>query len=455
MNILIIGVGYVGLVSGTCFAEMGNRVTCLDINENYIAQLKEGAIPIYEPGLEEMVKRNIQAGRLHFTTDYPESIAKADVCFIAVDTPISGDGSANLMYVNQVAKSIGDHLENYCVIVTKSTVPVGTTFQIKEIIKNRLRERQLSTDFAVVSNPEFLKEGNAINDFMKPDRVILGVETLRAADIMKKLYEPFMHNHERLLIMDIKSAELSKYAANAMLASRISFMNEMAGLCELLGADIGWIRKAIGSDERIGNKFLYPGVGFGGSCFPKDISALIHQGKQVDYSLEIVKAVEDVNLKQKKVIGQKIIHYFLNRGGLKDKVIGVLGLSFKPDTDDMRAAPSLTLIDTLIHEGAKIRVFDPIAMNKAKIILTSPQITWCANEMEAASGAHALVLMTEWKQFRLLNFQTVSSVMKGNAFFDGRNQYKQIDGFDYFSIGRSPVYSQIAVQEEIQKSDSK
>lgn len=452
MKIVVIGTGYVGLVSGTCFAEMGHDVVCLDINPDHIKKLQNGVIPIYEPGLEEMVKRNVKAGRLHFTTSYSDSIPNADVCFIAVDTPISQDGSANISQVEKVATSLAEHLNHYCVIATKSTVPVGTTVHVGTIIKQVLKERQVEIEFDVVSNPEFLKEGNAINDVMKPDRIIIGANHPRAAAIMKDIYDPFMLNHERILIMDIRSAELAKYAANAMLATRISFMNEIAGLCEELGADVNWIRKAIGADERIGNKFLYPGAGFGGSCFPKDINALIAQGLRAGRPLTLVNAVNEVNQRQKEVVGRKMIDYFSDQGGLQNKTIGILGLSFKPDTDDMREASSIVLIQMLLAEGAALRLFDPVAIPKAKEIISHQAVTWCQCENEAAKNADALVLMTEWKQFRQLNFPSLLKVMRGRAFFDGRNQYKPEEmarkGFDYFSIGRSPAYALDPVEIE-------
>jgi UDPglucose 6-dehydrogenase len=446
MKILIIGTGYVGLVSGTCFAEMGHHVTCLDINQEHIDQLNQGVIPIYEPGLEEMVKRNVKARRLHFTTSYAEHVSQATIIFIAVDTPISSDGSANTSQVERVALALAQHMQGYCVIVTKSTVPVGTTALVGSIINHALKERGVDIEFDIVSNPEFLKEGNAIQDFMKPCRVIVGVNTARAASMMKEIYQPFMLNHERLLIMDIRSAELAKYAANAMLATRISFMNEMAGLCEELGADVNWIRKAIGSDERIGNHFLYPGVGYGGSCLPKDVQALISQGNRMNSPLALLSAVHQVNLQQKEVIGKKIQAYFNDQEGLTGKVIGILGLSFKPDTDDMREASSLALIQFLLQEKATVKLFDPIALSKAQGLLPKDaSICWCQSEEEVAEGSHALVLMTEWKQFRLLNMSELLEKMAGRGFFDGRNQYQPEEmarkGFDYFSIGRSPAYA--------------
>lgn len=455
MKILIIGTGYVGLVTGTCFAEMGHYVTCLDINQDRILKLQEGIIPIYEPGLEEMVKRNVKSKRLTFTIDYPSQVPLADVIFIAVDTPVSSNGSADTTQVERVATSLAQHMQKYCVIVTKSTVPVGTTALVEAKIQQVIDQRQVAIEFDTVSNPEFLKEGNAIHDFMKPDRVVVGVNSARAAAIMKEIYQPFMINHERLLIMDIRSAELAKYAANAMLATRISFMNEIAGLCEELGADVGWIRKAIGADERIGNQFLYPGAGYGGSCLPKDVQALIAQGRKVDSSLLLLNAVHQVNQKQKELLGRKIKNYFAKQKGLKGKTVGILGLSFKPDTDDMREASSVSLINYLIGEGVTLRLYDPIAMPKAQQLLaTDAPITWCQSEEEVADGAHALVLMTEWKQFRLLNVSELLGRMIGRGFFDGRNQYQPDEmarkGFDYFSIGRLPAYAN--EEEELVKN---
>lgn len=446
MKILMIGVGYVGLVSGTCFAEMGHHVICLDINTARIDALNQGVIPIYEPGLEEMVRRNIKAKRLSFTTDYASSVPQAEVCFIAVDTPTTPLGQADTAQVESVARMLGHHLQHYCIVATKSTVPVGTTSKVAEIIENELDKRRVAITFDVVSNPEFLKEGNAVQDFMKPDRVIIGVNNARSASIMQEIYSPFMLNHDRLLVMDILSAELAKYASNAMLATRISFMNEMAALCEKVGANVNWVRKAMGADERIGNKFLYPGVGFGGSCLPKDIRALIAQGLACDVELSVLQAVQEVNQDQKKLMGSKLAAYFADKGGLAGKTIAILGLSFKPDTDDMREAASLVLIQDLLKQQVALRLFDPIAMPKAKsLLLHQPGITWCQDELDAADGADALVLMTEWKQFRFLDFQAVLNRMNGKAFFDGRNQYQPEEmarrGFDYFSIGRQPAYA--------------
>lgn len=452
MKILMIGVGYVGLVSGTCFAEMGHHVVCLDINKEKIENLKNGIIPIYEPGLEEMIRRNAKSNRLTFTSDYAATVPDADVCFIAVDTPTGEKGNADTYRVEEVARSLGRYLQNYCVIATKSTVPVGTTGRVAVIIKKTLADRHAAIDFDVVSNPEFLKEGNAIQDFMKPDRVVIGVDSQRSSKIMKEIYSPFMLNHERLLVMDIASAELSKYAANAMLATRISFMNQMAVLCEKIGADVGSIRKAMGADERIGNKFLYPGAGYGGSCFPKDVRALIAQSEACGLELSILKAVQDVNQQQKKLMGSKLSSYFADRGGLKGKTIGILGLSFKPDTDDLREASSLVLIEELLAQGVSLRLFDPVAMPKAKTFLPDPAIAWCQDELEAAENADALVLMTEWKQFRFLDFKALLAKMKGCAFFDGRNQYKPDEmgqkGFHYFSIGRADSKPSNEILEE-------
>lgn len=456
MNIVVIGTGYVGLVSGTCLAEMGHHVICLDINQSKIDLLNQGVIPIYEPGLEEMVRRNTKAHRLHFTTDYAASIEASSVCFICVDTPVSPEGKADMSYVIAVSQSIARHMNDYKVIVNKSTVPVGSAETIANIIRDSLNKRNCTSSFDVVSNPEFLKEGNAINDFMKPDRVIIGTSSLRAAAIMKDIYSPFMLSHERLIVMDAASAEMTKYAANAMLATRISFMNELSGLCELSGADINKVRKGIGADKRIGYHFLYPGPGFGGSCLPKDIKALRSYGNSVGYHMPLIEAVEAVNLKQKCVLGNKIAAYFAEHGGLEGKVIAILGLAFKPDTDDMREAPSLTLIHQLLHAGAKVRVFDPASMENAKRLLSNdPRITWCMDENEAAEGTDAIALVTEWKQFRFLDFEKIIPTMNGRAFFDGRNQYNPFDiakkGLDYFSIGLAPMYAEDALESQLTK----
>jgi UDPglucose 6-dehydrogenase len=444
MRILVIGVGYVGLVTGACLAEMGHHVICLDVNKDKIEGLKEGIIPIYEPGLEEIVKRNTKAHRLVFTTHYPEAVSSTAVCFITVDTPSSEGGFADLSYVFNVATSIAEHMEDYKILAIKSTVPVGTSEQVSSLIHQLLNQRNRSLSFDLVSNPEFLKEGNAVNDFMKPDRVIIGTQSLKAAEIMKEIYSPFMLSHERLIIMDIPSAEMTKYASNAMLATRISFMNELAGLCELTGADINKVRKGIGADKRIGYHFLYAGPGFGGSCFPKDLRALRAQAEQYEYPLPLITAVEEVNRKQKKVLGQKLNNYFSSLEGLQNKTIAILGLSFKPDTDDMREAASLVLIQYLLQENCQLRLYDPIAMpNAKKRVSDSPQIYWSPDEYDAATGADALVFVTEWKQFRFLDFDRLHSLMKGRAIFDGRNQYVPAElikkGFDYIGIGHSPI----------------
>jgi len=453
MKLLVIGTGYVGLVTGTCFAEMGHQVICLDINEEKIDLLNQGVIPIYEPGLEEMVKRNVKAHRLSFSIDYATSVPTSQVCFITVDTPANSEGKADLRYVRSAATSIAEHMVDHTVIVNKSTVPIGTAKEVAQIIQKVQRKRDLLIDFDVVSNPEFLKEGNAINDFMKPDRVVIGIAHPRAAAIMKEIYSPFMLSHERLILMDIASAEMTKYAANAMLATRVSFMNELANLCELTGADVNKVRKGIGSDKRIGYSFLYAGPGFGGSCFPKDIKAFQSQAKAVGYSLEIMQAVEKINVRQKRVLGVKLAAYFALKGGLKGKTIGLLGLAFKPDTDDMREAASLVLIEFLLESGCHLRLYDPAAMANAKRLLPETKtITWCENELEVADGADALVLLTEWKQFRFLDFGAIRAKMKGIAFFDGRNQYVPYEmakkGFDYFSIGQAPAYAHKPGEEE-------
>lgn len=447
MKILVIGTGYVGLVTGTCFAEMGHHVTCLDINEDKIKALNVGIIPIYEPGLEEMVKRNVKAKRLQFTTSYKEAMEYASVCFIAVDTPIASNGEADLRQVFNVVNSIAEEMQDECMIVTKSTVPVGTADKLSEIVSHKLQKRGIDIGFDIVSNPEFLKEGNAISDFMKPDRVIIGTQNERSIALMKEIYSPFMLSHDRIIVMDVASAEMTKYAANAMLATRISFMNELSHFCENTGADINMVRKGIGSDKRIGYQFLYPGPGFGGSCFPKDIRALRGHGETLGIDMTLIKAVETVNARQKKVLGQKVRNYFSEKGeSLSGKTIGILGLSFKPDTDDMREAPSLVLIQELLEANASVRLYDPVAMENAKrAIIPNVKITWCMDEQEVAKGADALVLVTEWKQFRFLDFETLLSLMKGRAFFDGRNQYQAKEmakkGFDYFGIGSQGCYS--------------
>lgn len=445
MRILVVGTGYVGLVTGACFAEMGHHVICLDIDKEKIAKLQAGHIPIYEPGLEEIVKRSHASGRLEFTTDYASAVASSLICFLAVPTPASEHGTADLRYVLEAAKTVAQHMNGYKIIVNKSTVPVGSTQQVAAIMIQHLKEPHL--EFDVISNPEFLKEGDAVNDFMKPDRIVIGTDNPRVAALMQELYAPFNLNHERLLIMDPASAEMTKYAANAMLASRISFMNELAGLCELTGADITKVRKGIGSDHRIGYAFLYAGTGYGGSCFPKDIKALRALARQLEYPMPLVEAIESVNERQKQCIGEKVIEYF---GDLTDKRVAIWGLTFKPGTDDVREAPAFTLIRLLLEQGAYLSLYDPIGMEKAKRLLPkSPQIAWSKDEYECCESTDAIVLMTDWKQFRFVDFARIRESMRGRAFFDGRNQYSPVEmakhGFDYFSIGRRPMLHSLCV----------
>ncbi len=452
MKLLVIGTGYVGLVTGTCFAEMGHHVVCLDIDAEKIGKLLKGEMPIYEPGLQEMVLRNVKEGRLRFTTKYTEAVRDAQICFIAVDTPQSPNGEADLSKVRNVARAIATEMPDYRLIVIKSTVPVGTAAEVSKIVQKTLDERGVTFEFDVVSNPEFLKEGDAINDCMKPDRVIIGAPNKRAEDLVKEIYTAFTLSHDRILTMDVPSAELTKYAANSMLALRISFMNELAGLCELVDADINHVRKGIGSDNRIGFKFLYAGVGFGGACFPKDIRALQAQARNLNYTTPILGAVETVNMRQKQVLGRKIASYFSNRGGLEGKTIGILGLAFKPNTDDVREAPARVLVEQLLEAGAKVRLYDPVARQTAqKSFPQDPHIYWAKDELDAATGADALALVTEWRQFRFLDFRAIKDVMCGHAFFDGRNQYNAREmlqrGFDYFCIGQK---GQVQGQEKSQ-----
>lgn len=453
MDILIIGTGYVGLVTGTCLAEMGHSVTCLDIDRQKIEKLNRGTIPIYEPSLEEMVRHNLAGKRLKFTMDYATAVAEASICFICVETPVDPSGQTNLTAVERVAESIGKHMSDYKLIVNKSTVPVGTAHLVSTIIRKTLSDRGLEIDFDVVSNPEFLKEGDAVNDCLKPDRIIIGVDSKRAEDAMRELYGPFMLSHERLIVMDIPSAELTKYAANAMLALRISFMNEMASLCETIGADISYIRKGIGSDSRIGYQFLYAGPGFGGSCLPKDIRALRQLAHSKECGASMIQAIEAVNQRQRQVLAQKILQYYGSAQAIKGKVFTILGLSFKPNTDDMRESPSIPLIEQLLQWGAQVRAYDPAAIDNAKKILGDENIIWCENEAEASDGADALVLVTEWKQFRFLNYRDILMRMKGTAFFDGRNQHNPQEmtkkGFDYISIGRPPSLSATHMHEDV------
>jgi UDPglucose 6-dehydrogenase len=440
MQILMVGTGYVGLVTGACFAEMGHMVTCLDIDREKIARLQQGIVPIFEPGLEELVKRNLAQKRLRFTTDYAKGVDEAAVCFIAVPTPSMPDGACDTSYVETAARQIAACMNGYKILVNKSTVPVGTAYRVGAVLREEFAKRGVSIPFDVVSNPEFLKEGAAVQDCLKPDRIIIGADHPKPAEVLKEIYSAFTLSHDRIMMMDTLSAEMTKYAANAMLATRISFMNEMAEICKRVGANINEVRKGIGSDSRIGYSFLYPGVGYGGSCFPKDVRALAATARAVGCDPLLLEAAEAVNNRQKKVLGQKISRYFAERGGVKEKTVAVWGLSFKPDTDDMREAPSIPFIEELLKEGAKLRLFDPVAMpNARKILGESPLITWCTDEFDAAHGADAVALLTEWKQFRLVDFKPVRDRMKGIAFFDGRNQYKPLDmknkGFDYIAIG--------------------
>lgn len=446
MHILVVGIGYVGLVTATCLSEMGHHVVCLDIDKEKVDRLNQGFIPIYEPGLEEMVKRNVEAGRIHFTTDYPESVSQSNVCFICVDTPVDEKGNANLTSVESVSRSLAQYMNQPTIIVNKSTVPPGTAHKITAWIQETLDERAASIDFDVVANPEFLKEGCAVVDFMKPDRVVLGIDNEKSTKIMKEVYSPFMLSHDRLMIMDTTSAEMTKYASNAMLATRISFMNQLAGLCEKTGADVNKVRVGMGADARIGYSYLYAGAGYGGSCLPKDITALKTHGRQLDYPMTLLEAVHDINQKQKTVLGEKITTYFSEKGKLQGKTIAILGLAFKPDTDDMREATSLVLIQQLLSQGAILKLFDPVAMNCAKNHLPNdPNIIWCKDEYEAAIEADAITLVTEWKQFRFLDFDRLLKEMKGHAIFDGRNQYNPEElnrlGFDYVCIGVRPQYT--------------
>lgn len=437
MKIAIVGTGYVGLVSGACFAEMGVEVTCVDIDQSKIDRLKEGIIPIYEPGLEEMVLRNHREGRLHFTTSLQTCLNDVEVVFSAVGTPPDEDGSADLTYVLNVAHEVGKYMNRYLVVVTKSTVPVGTALKVKAAIQEELDRRGLQLDFDVASNPEFLKEGAAVKDFMSPDRVVVGVESQRAKDLMTRLYSPFMLNNFRVIFTDIPSAEMIKYAANSMLATRISFMNDIANLCELVGADVNMVRKGIGADTRIGSKFLYPGCGYGGSCFPKDVKALIRTAESKGYTMRVLQAVEAVNENQKAVLYNKLHAYY--EGQLAGKTIALWGLAFKAETDDMREATSLVTIAKLLEAGCTVKVFDPVAMPECRRRL-GDQVVYAKDIYDAALEADALLLLTEWKQFRLPSWEVVRRSMRQPVVFDGRNIYDPVEmrelGFEYFSIGR-------------------
>ena len=436
MKITIVGTGYVGLVTGTCFSEVGIDVTCVDINQKKIDGLKEGIMPIYEPGLETMVLKNVEKGRLSFSTSLKESIQDSEAVFIAVGTPPGEDGSADLKYVLAVAREVGQHMNDYLVVVTKSTVPVGTAEKVKSAVAEELQKRNSDLTFDVASNPEFLKEGAAIQDFLKPDRIVVGIETEKGQKTMEKLYKPFLLNGHPIIFMDVPSAEMTKYAANSMLATKISFMNDIANLCEIMGADVNMVRKGIGSDSRIGTKFIYPGVGYGGSCFPKDVKALIKTAQENGYPMRVLQSVEDVNDDQKSVLVNKVKKHF--GSDLSGMTFAVWGLSFKPKTDDMREAPSIVIINQLLALGAQVKAFDPVAMEEAHKDL-GDTITYTKDEYEALVDADALLLVTEWPEFRVPNFTVVNKLLKNKIIFDGRNVYDQDEmkelGYTYYGIG--------------------
>lgn len=437
MNIAIVGTGYVGLVTGACFAEVGINVTCVDIDTQKIENLRQGIIPIYEPGLDELVKRNSEAGRLKFTTSLEECINEVEVVFCAVGTPPDQDGSADLHYVIEVARTFGRLIDRYAILVTKSTVPVGTSKLVRAAIEEELEKRGETIEFEVASNPEFLKEGAAIKDFMSPDRVVIGTETPRARKVMERLYRPFLLNNFRVIFMDIASAEMTKYAANSMLATRISFMNEIAALCELVGADVNMVRKGIASDARIGSKFLYPGCGYGGSCFPKDVKALARTGAEAGHRMKIIEAVDEVNNQQKLVVFHKLEAALKT---LRGKRVTIWGLSFKPETDDMREAPSLVVIDRLLAHGAEVVVYDPVAMDECKRRIGN-KVIYAKDMYDAAADADAVALLTEWKQFRVPSWRVIKKAMRGNVIVDGRNIYDPVEladeGLAYSCIGRN------------------
>ncbi len=436
MKIAVIGTGYVGLVTGTCFAEVGVDVTCVDIDQKKIDNLNNGILPIYEPGLEEMVERNVEKKRLHFSTSLKDSIQGAEVVFIAVGTPPDEDGSADLKYVLAVAAGVGEHMTHPLVIVTKSTVPVSTAEKVRKALQEQLTKRGSNLDFYVASNPEFLKEGAAIEDFMKPDRIVVGVDRSEAEELMRKLYKPFLMNGHPIYIMDIPSAEMTKYAANAMLATKISFMNDIANLCEIMGADVNMVRKGIGSDARIGTKFIYPGVGYGGSCFPKDVKALIKTAKENKYNMQILNAVENVKEAQKEVLFNKVKDHL--KGDLKGKKFALWGLSFKPKTDDMREAPSLVIIEKLLKEGASVVAYDPVAMHEAQRMIGNT-IEYATDMYDTLNGADALLIVTEWPEFRVPDFDEVAKRLNNKVLFDGRNIFENNDmkklGYSYYCIG--------------------
>jgi UDPglucose 6-dehydrogenase len=436
MKITIVGTGYVGLVTGTCFAEVGIDVACVDIDVKKIENLKQGISPIYEPGLDGMIARNVDKGRLHFSTNLPEEVNESDVIFIAVGTPPDEDGSADLKYVLDVARTVGKHMDKHMMIVTKSTVPVGTAKKVRQAIQEELNQRGLNIEFDVASNPEFLKEGDAISDFMKPDRIVVGVESEKAEDIMSKLYKPFTLNGHPVIFMDVPSAEMTKYAANSMLATKISFINDIANLCEIVGADVNMVRKGIGSDSRIGTKFIYPGIGYGGSCFPKDVKALIKTADNVGYPMRILKAVEFVNDDQKSILFNKFMNYF--DGKVKGLTVALWGLSFKPQTDDMREAPALVIIEKLLAQGCKVKAYDPVAAEETHRRI-GDKIEYSKDQYEAAMDADAIMLLTEWTEFRFPNWTVIKKLIKTPVVFDGRNIYDRKElksqGYDYFCIG--------------------
>lgn len=436
MKVIVIGTGYVGLVSGTCFSEMGVDVTCVDIDVRKITMLRAGEVPIYEPGLAELIQRNVAAGRLHFTTQLSECLAEAELVFIAVGTPEDKDGAADLSYVLEVAREFGRHITHSAILVVKSTVPVGTTYRVKQTVQEELARRGVEVSFEVASNPEFLKEGSAVKDFMSPDRVVVGVESETAKQVLTQLYRPFLINNFRVIFMDIPSAEMTKYASNAMLATRISFMNDIANLCEKVGADVNMVRKGVGSDARIGSKFLYPGCGYGGSCFPKDVKALIHTAHEHGCKMRVLEAVDAVNEQQKELLFHKLMMHY--DGNLQGKTVAIWGLSYKPETDDMREAPSLVLINKLLDAGCRVQVYDPVAMPECHRRL-GDKVVYGRDMYDAAVDADALLLVTEWKAFRLPSWQTLKRIMRSPVIFDGRNIYEaeEIESFDfeYYKIG--------------------
>ncbi len=444
MNICIVGTGYVGLVTAACFAEMGNNICCVDVSPKVVETLKSGKVHIFEPGLEDMVKRNVAEGRLNFTTDLAEGLEEALFVFVTVGTPCGDDGSCDLQYVDAVASQIGSLMKDFKIVVNKSTVPVGTADRVRSIIEKELEKRGESLEFDVVSNPEFLKEGDAVKDFMKPDRVIVGTENIRTAELLKALYSPFARSREKLMVMKTRSAEMTKYAANCMLATKISFINEVAGICERVGADVREVRLGIGSDHRIGYSFIYPGVGYGGSCFPKDVKALIGTAKEYGYTAQLISAVDEVNNYQKQVLARKIIDYFEPQGGVKGKTLALWGLAFKANTDDIREAPALEIIDMLTKQGMRVKAFDPVAHERAAEVLAGNDLVEIVPEQyDALEKADALAVVTDWNQFRNPDFAKIKKMLSAPLVFDGRNLYQPSmmgeSGFAYFSIGRVPV----------------